>query len=373
MKKKFAIFTAVLLFCGLCDGATRIKDIVNIYGVRGNTLEGVGLVVGLNGTGDASEQAGQLLASWLRRNGDVTFEPYDLNTSSIAIVTVTAELGPWNRLGSRIDVNVSTIGEAISLQGGELLATELKGHDGQVYAVARATSISTSSWTISGNTGSSATKNHPTGGFIASGAYVEREELSDFWEFVGVHRKITLLLRNSDFTTARRIGDEINELYAGSTIVKDASTIEVRIPDDIADGREVDFLVEITAPEVEVDMAAKVIINERTGTIIVGGNVAISETAVAQGSLVVKVNEQQAVSQPGMTFGDSSLATTETIDVTSLLIDEEAGSLIPVYPVVTVTELARALNAIGATPKDLIAIFNALKVAGALQAEIEMM
>jgi len=373
MRKKFAILITVILLCGLCEGGTRIKDIVSIYGVRSNTLEGVGLVVGLNGTGDSSEQAGQLLASWLRRNGDVTFDVDDWKSASIAVVTVTAELGPWHRVGSRIDISVSTIGDATSLQGGQLLATELKGHDGEIYAVARAASISTSSWTVTGNTGSSASKNHPTGGFISDGAHVEREELSDFVEIIGGSRYITLLLRNSDFTTAGRIGDEIEKLYGHSTVVKDASTIMVRVPEDIQPGREVDFLVEITAPEVEVDMAARVVINERTGTIIVGGNVAISETAVAQGSLVVKVNEQQGVSQPGMTFGDNSLATTETFDITSLDIEEEPGFLIPVYPVVTVTELARALNAIGATPKDLIAIFNALKVAGALQAEIEMM
>ena len=371
MRTSIAFLTLILLLsAGLCEGA-RIKDIVDIQGERGNSLMGTGLIVGLNDTGDSSVPSAQLLASLLRRNADVTFSATDLVSGSIALVIVTAELGPWDRKGTRIDVSISTLNDAESLQGGTLLSTELKGLDGEVYAVARAASISTASWTIQGKSGSKAAKNHPTAGRIPGGAYVEREELSSFVEIIGGRRYITFTLRNSDFMTARRIGEAIDEFYPGSSFVEDAATIHVGLPDEIGQGQEVTFLSEIMQADVQVDMPAIVVINERTGTIVVGGNVGISETAIAEGSLVVKVNEQQVVSQPNTPF--TSGATTVLTQSTALEIEEEAGALIPIQSVVTVTELAKARNAIGASPRDLIAIFNALKVAGALQARIEMM
>ncbi|MCK5171987.1 MAG: flagellar basal body P-ring protein FlgI [Planctomycetes bacterium] len=363
------IVLVVFVLAGAAVGA-RIKDICEIQGVRGNTLRGIGLVVGLNGTGDGSIPSSQMLASLLRREG-ITLDSSVLTSKNIALVTVTAELGPWDRMGSRIDIDVAAIGEAKSLQGGMLLATELKGADDQVYAVARAAAISTSSWTVEGKTGSQATKNHPTVGRIPNGAYVEREELATFVEDIGGMRYITLNLRNGDFTTAERIGRGIGGLYPESCYVQDAGTIRVRVPSHVTRADEVGFLAEISQVDIEVDMPAVVVINERTGTIVVGGNVGISETAVAQGSLVVKIREQPQVSQPGAPFTDS--ATTAIVESSSLGIMEEEGYLIPVPHVVTVEELANALNAIGATPRDLIAIFNALKMAGALQARIEMM
>ena len=370
---RFRLLLLAVLIGALCfnAGGARIKDIVDIHGIRGNPLMGTGLVVGLNGTGDSSVPSSQMLASLLRREGEMTFTPTMLSSGSIAIVVVTTELGPWDREGSQIDINVSTLGDAKSLQGGMLLATELKGLDGQVYAVARVASISTASWTVEGKTGSKVSKNHPTVGRIPNGAYVEKQELSSFVEVIGGQRCITLNLRDNDFSTAEHIREAIDLLYPDSAFAEDPGTIRVRIPNEISRADEVKFVQVVTSLDVEVDIPAKVVINERTGTIVVGGNVDISETAVAQGSLVVRIKEQQMVSQPSAPFTEN--ATTAVVDDTSVVVQEEEGHLIRVPHVVTVAELAGALNAIGATPRDLISIFNALKVAGALQAKIEIM
>jgi len=371
MRIRLLLLAVFILSPWVHTGGARIKDIVDIHGIRGNPLMGTGLVIGLNGTGDSSIPSSQMLTSLLRREGEMTFTPTTLRSGSIAIVMVTAELGPWDREGSQIDINVSTLGDSKSLQGGMLLATELKGLDGQIYAVARVASISTASWTVEGKTGSKVSKNHPTVGRVPNGAYVEKQELSSFVEIIGGKRYITLSLRDNDFCTAERIRQAIDILYPDSAFAEDPGTIRVRIPDEVNSADEVRFVQAVTALDVEVDIPAKVVINERTGTIVVGGNVGISETAVAQGSLVVKIKEQQMVSQPTAPFAEN--ATTAVVDDTSVVVEEEEGHLIRVPNVVTVAELARALNAIGATPRDLIAIFNALKVAGALQARIEIM
>ncbi len=226
-------------------------------------------------------------------------------------------------------------------------------------------------WTVEGKTGSRVAKNHPTVGRIPGGAYVEKEELASFIETIGEQRYITLNLRNGDFTTAERIRKGVEMIYPTSVFVADAGTIKIRIPPEVSRLDVAGFVDRITSLDVEVDMPAIVVINERTGTIVAGGHVGISETAVAQGSLIVKIKEQKLVSQPTAPFTDA--ATTEVVEDSTLTVEEGEGHLIRVPPVVTVTELANALNAIGATPRDMIAIFNALKVAGALQAKIEMM
>lgn len=371
MRMRGFIIIALMLACFFCaaEGA-RIKDIVDIQGVQSNELTGTGLVIGLNGTGDDSLPSGQMLASLLRRNGGVTFTRDDLKSGNIAVVMVVAKLGPWAREGSRINIHVGAVNDATSLRGGMLLMTELMGADGEVYAVASSPSISTSSWTVAGKTGSKASKNHPTVGQIPGGAVVVREERSEFFESVGGRRYVTFNLHNGDFATAERIREVIESVYSNSTYVEDAGTVKVAIPDSILRGGESGFLAMITKLEVEVDMPAVVVINERTGTIVVGRNVSISETGVTQGSLVVKIKEQPVVSQPSAPFTDG--ATTAVTDSTSLEISEGEGHLIVVPKAVTVMELANALNAIGATPTDMIAIFIALADAGALQARIEM-
>jgi flagellar P-ring protein precursor FlgI len=308
------------------------------------------------------------------RNAGLVLSPDDLKTQNIAIVMITAELGPFAHVGSRIDVDVSSIGDAKSLQGGMLLPTPLRGLDGQglhgqVYAMAQGP-VSIGGWTASGDT-ASITKNHQTVGRIPGGATVEKSEIATFIEHIAGHNIITLNLRNSDFSTSERISRTINQIYPDSAIVTDAGTIKVRVPNNISQANIAGFIDEITTPEVKVDVPAVVIINERTGTIVVGENVGISSVAISQGSLVVKIKETASVSQPTAPFSDAG--ETKVIPETMIGVEEKEGHLIAVPQVVTVAELARSLNAIGATPTDLIAIFNALKKAGALQARLEIM
>jgi flagellar P-ring protein precursor FlgI len=346
----------------------RIKDIADIQGIRGNPLSGVGLVIGLAGTGDSSTPSQQMLTNIFREAG-LVLSPKDLVGNNIAVVMITAELSAFAREGSRIDVDVSAIGNAKSLQGGMLLPAPLKGLDGQVYAVAQG-GISLGGWAASGNE-ASITKNHQTVGRIPAGATVEKAETATYVEQIAERRFVTLSLRNSDFTTAERIGGAINQLYAGSALVADAGTIRVAIPPEVSDAGLAGFIDEITKLDVTVDAPAVVVVNERTGTIVVGANVGISAVAISQGSLVVKIKESQIVSQPTAPFSDAG--TTVTVPDTTIGIEEKKGYLIPVSRSVTVSDLARTLNAIGATPRDLIAIFNALKKAGALQAQLEIM
>jgi len=350
---------------GRCE---RIKDIVDIQGVRGNPLTGIGLIVGLADTGDKTLASQQILTNIFRNSG-LVLSPEDFTGGNVAVVMVTAELGPFARNGSRIDVDVSSIGDASSLQGGMLLPTPLRGLDGQVYAEAHGAAF-IGGWSAAGKQ-ASITKNHPTVGRIPAGAIVEKEELATFVENIGKDRIITFNLRNNDFSTAERISTAINELHSGSAAVVDAGTIRVKIPVEISETQVAGFLDEIMMPDVKVDMPAVVVINERTGTIVVGENVGISEVAVSQGGLVVKIKETETVSQPTASFSEG--ATTEKVPETLMGIEEKQGYLVSVPRVVTVAELAKALNAIGATPRDLIAIFNALRKAGALQAKLEIM
>ena len=364
------IQTILLVTLTLAGGlqAERIKDIVDIQGIRGNPLSGTGLVVGLSGTGDKSSLSAQMLTNVLRQSG-LVLSPSAMTGGSIAVVMVTAELGPFDRVGAAIDVDVATIGDASSLQGGKLLTTELKGLDGQTYAIAQG-GISLGGWSASGSQAQTSS-NHPTVGRIASGAIVEQSELADFVEIIGGHRFITLNLRNDDFSTATHVGEAINQLYQQCATVLDPGTVRLQVPLNVPQSQIAQFIDYITTPEVVVDSTATVVINERTGTIVVGQRVTISEVAVAQGSLVVKIQETARVSQPTGMFSDAG--ETVTVPETGIEVQERAGHLIPIPRAVTVEELANSLNAIGATPRDLIAIFNTLKVQGALQAKLVIM
>ena len=372
MKSKLILLLIILLSSvkiGLCQ---RIKDVVDIQGIRGNPLTGIGLVVGLADTGDSSLPSQQMLANILKDAGQV-FSPSDFTGGNVALVAVTAELGPFAHVGSQITVTVSSMGDAENLQGGILLPTLLKGLDGEglldgeVYAIAQG-AVSIAGWSAGGDK-ASISKNHQLVGKAA--ATVEKEELATFVECLADKRFVTLNLRNVDFSTAGQIGKTINQIYPGSTTVIDAGTIRVRIPNEISDQGVANFIDTVTRPEVRVDAPAVVIINERTGTIVVGEHVGISPVAISQGSLTVKIREREEVSQPTGMFNES--ATTEVTQATDLVVGEEGGFLIPVPRTVTVADLANTLNAIGATPTDLIAIFHALKEAGALQAKLEIM
>ncbi len=346
----------------------RIKDIADVQGVRSNPLTGIGLVTGLASTGDTTLLSRQMLTNILRDSG-LVLSPSDLKGENIAVVMITAELGPFDREGSRIDVDVSSLGDAESLQGGMLLPTPLRGLDGEVYAVAQG-GVSIGGWSASGQQ-ASVSKNHQTVGRIPDGAIVERSELATFIEQVAGQRFMTLNLRNNDFSTAQRISRVIDESYPGIAVVLDAGAIRVSVPADIAHRDIIGFIDEVTQKEVTVDAPATVVINERTGTIVVGENVGISAVAISQGNLVVRVQETAQVSQPIAPFSDAG--TTEIIPETAVDVEEQNGYLIPVARSLTVSELAKTLNAIGASPRDLIAIFNALKKAGALQAKLIIM
>ncbi len=346
----------------------RIKDIIDIQGVRSNPIRGVGLVIGLSGTGDTTILSRQMLTSILRGSG-IVLGPADLAGGNIAVVMVTTELGPFDHEGSRIDVDVSAIGDTKSLQGGMLLPTPLEGLDSQVYAVAQG-GISIGGWAATGDK-ASITKNHQTVGRIPDGAIVEKEEAATFVEYISGDGIITFNLRNSDFSTATRICQVINHLHPDSALVVDAGTVRVKIPKEITHAGIAKFIDDITQQQVKVDVPAVVVVNERTGTIVVGENVGISAVAISQGSLVVKIKETELVSQPIAPFSDAG--TTEKVPETIIGVEEKEGYLIPVARSVTVSELAKTLNAIGATPRDMIAIFNALKKAGALQAKLLIM
>jgi len=365
--KHRSVVLCVMLF-SLAAQAERIKDIVDIQGVRSNTLEGVGLVVGLADTGDTTLPSQRLLTNVLRRSG-LVFTPNDLKSGNIAVVIVTAQLGPFARQGSRLDVDVSSIGDAESLSRGKLLMTELYGADGEVYAVADG-SLFIGGWSASGDS-ASMSKNHQTVARIPGGAVVERAEISQFVETVGDKRFVTLSLRNNDFSTVERISQAINGVFPDSSVALDGGTVKVEVPQTVTSSGLSAFLVEIMKLEVTVDVPAIVVINERTGTIVVGENVGISEVAISQGSLIVKVKEQKNVSQPGTPFTEG--ATTEVTNETFVQVEESDAYLVPISRVVTVSELAKSLNAIGATPGDLMAIFHALKEAGALQAQLKIM
>ena len=368
MKSRLIVLFAILLSTVETGQCERIKDIVEIQGIRSNPLFGIGLLVGLADTGDSTLPAQQILTNVYRDFGMV-FSPSDLTSGNVAVVWVTAELGPFDRKGSRIDVSVSSIGDAESLQGGRLLRTLLRGLDSQVYAEAHG-AVFIGGWSATGEQ-ASIMKNHPTDGRIPGGATVEKEEIATFVEHLAGHRFITFNLRNIDFSTAERISEAINQAYPNSTVVVDSATIKVKVPSQISQTDIAGFIDDIWKLEVKVDMPAIVVINERTGTIVVGENVGISAVAISQGSLVIKIRETAKVYQPTAPFSDAG--TTEKVPETEMAVEEKQGYLIQVPRVVTVSELAKALNAIGATPRDLIAIFNALKKAGALQAKLEIM
>ncbi len=370
---RFRLYAIIILTITLVGGdltpraaqAARIKDIANIRGVRQNQMVGYGLVVGLDGSGDStqSEFTQQSLSSLLERMG-VTVDPEDLKVKNVAAVMVTADLPPFARSGSRIDVLVSSIGDAKNLQGGTLLLTPMKGLDGKIYAMAQGP-VSTGGFSYGKGTGTGVQKNFPTAGRVVGGATIEREirtRLSS-WE------SLTLALHKPDFTTATRMAMAINGTFADSLAqASDAGTVEVRVP-ELYKGRMVEMIALVEGIGVTPDNISKVIINERTGTVIMGENVRIATIAIAHGNLSIQVNTTENVSQP-LPF--SRTGETVVTNDRELIVEEGTNPLFLVESGVSIGEVVRALNALGVTPRDLIAIFQALKAAGALQAELEI-
>ena len=351
------------------EANSRIKDIAEFEGVRDNMLVGYGIVVGLNGTGDTLSSeiyTRQSLIGMLERLGvNVRDSAASLSSQNIAAVMVTASLPAFSRQGSRMDVTVSALGTATSLRGGTLLVTPLIGADGEVYAVAQG-QVATGGFTAAG-AAETVTKGVPTSARIANGAIIEREigfELESL-------QSVRISLRNPDFTTARRMSDAVNAfLGTSASRPTDPGTVFLTIPQNYTND-VVGLLTDIEQLRVEPDQLARVIIDEQSGVIVMGENVRVSRVAIAQGNLTIRVTETQQVSQPEPF---STTGTTTTVDRTAVGVDEGADKkLTVVNPGVSLQDLVDGLNSLGIGPRDMITILQAIKAAGSLQAEIEVM
>ncbi len=344
--------------------ATRIKDLADFQGVRSNPLIGYGIIVGLQGTGDSAATlfANRSLAGLLSKLG-IVVNPDELSVTNVAAVMVTGELPPFARIGDTLDVTVSAIGDSGNLQGGTLLATPLLGVDGEVFALAQGP-VSIGGFSASTGQGDRVQQNHPTVGRIPQGALVERELAIEL-----KHRKsIRLILRDKDFSTAARTALELNKnIGPGTAQATDAGTIEIAIP-DAAQADPVPFLARVEDVEVKPDRSAIIVLNERTGTVVMGADVRVSAVAIAHGNLTVRISTRTSVSQPS---AFAEVGSTVTFDNEEIVVQEQ-GSNLAVVQGVTIGELIRALNAIGASPRDLIAILQAVKVAGALHADLKI-
>jgi len=341
--------------------AERIKDLADIQGIRTNQLVGYGLVVGLNKSGDKTKFTGQSLRSMMAELGINLPAGVDPKAKNIAAVAVSAQLPAFAKPGKTIDVTVSSIGDAKSLRGGTLLMAPLKGADGQVYAVAQGNLV-VGGLAADGLDGSSLTVNNPTVGRIANGATVERSVPSPFSE----GKEIVFNLHNSDFTTAHRMAESINELFGlGTARAIDSSSVRVSAPLKIEQRVTFASMIEniMVSPD---DAPARIIINSRTGTVVINNKVRVQPVAVSHGSLTVTVSENPQVSQPNALANGQTAVTPQT-DVT---VEEENNRMFVFNPGVSLNEIVKAVNDVGASPSDLVAILEALKSAGALRAEL---
>ncbi|MGL4976331.1 MAG: flagellar basal body P-ring protein FlgI [Bosea sp. (in: a-proteobacteria)] len=361
-----ALLAASFLASTPASALSRIKDLASVEGIRANQILGYGIVVGLNGTGDTLNNAPftkQSLQAMLERLG-VNTRGANLRTANVAAVMVTANLPPFATQGTRIDITVSALGDAKSLQGGTLLATPLLGADGEVYAVSQG-SVAISGFSAEGEA-AKITRGVPTVGRIANGGLVERE--IDF--ALNKLKTLRLSLRNPDLTTSRRIAAAINDfLGMDSAEPTDPSTVVLQIPARYQ-GNMIRLLTDVEQLRVEPDQLALIVIDERSGIIVMGKDVRVSTVAVAQGNLTVTISEQPQVSQPA----PFSNGVTTVVPRSSVKVDTEGGNkLAVVKESVTLKDLVDGLNALGIGPRDLISILQAIKSAGALQAEIEVM
>lgn len=358
-----AIFVLSVFSAGAAEAA-RLKDIAFIEGVRPNQLVGYGLVVGLNGSGDKSSAVytTQAVSNMLNKMG-LKFDSNSIKVKNVAAVLVTADLPAFSKPGSKLDVLVSSLGDATSLQGGTLIATPLKGHDGSVYAVAQG-AVALAGFTA-GGAGTTVTKNHQTAGKIPSGAIIEKEVP---FSFAG-RQDLYLSLRNPDFTTAERIARAINEsVSSGVAEPVDAGRIRLAVPDPYKNGM-VRFISKIEGISIDPDTVTKVIVNERTGTVVMGENVRLSTVAISHGDISIEIKTQYVISQPPA-FSPKGETVVQPYE--ELGVEEKKSRLIILPESITLGEVVRALNLVGVTPRDLVAILQAIKAAGALQAELEI-
>lgn len=370
-----AAFAAILLIVATANTAeaVRIKDIGSIEGVRDNQLIGYGLVVGLDRSGDqviGGQFTVQAMMSMLNKMGiNLVIDPIQLLTRNIASVMVTAKLPPFSKPGMPIDALVSSMANAKSLQGGTLLSTPLKAPNQQVYAVAQGPiSIGGFLGGSGGAGGSTVIKNHQAAGIVPGGALIEKEVVVDLdsWE------TITIMLRQVDFTTAIRTADSINGMFGpGTAVPSNGGVVKVTVPADYR-GKVAQYIAAIEGLDVQVDLPAKVVVNERTGTVVLGENVRISTCAISHGNLTIAVKNTLNVSQPpAPVIGSTGGQTTVTPDVQTE-VKEQESRLMVIEQTVTLGDVVQALNAVGVTPRDLVAILSALRSAGALQAALEI-
>ena len=366
------ITAALLLSCllgGQSEGtaATRIKELASIEGVRDNQLVGYGVVVGLAGTGDRQQTvfSVQSLTNLLQRMG-VTVAPSLVTVKNTAAVLVTATLPPFSQPGGKIDIDVAAIGDSSNLQGGLLILTPMRAANGQIYATAQG-SVVTSGF-VAGRGGNSQTVNHPTVGRVIDGAIIEQSPPS-----VAPGDNLHLQLRRPDFSTAARIAENINRKFGdetkGAAQAINSGLVSVQVPPSFH-GRTVDFVAAVQDLEVNTEHRAKISINERTGTLVLGGDIRISPVAILQGSLSVQIQTSYAVSQPTAL---SSGGQTAVVPQVSVGATQNKAKDVVLKNGATVDELVQSLVAIGSTPRDIIAILQNLKAAGALDAEIEVL
>lgn len=361
LRRTLAVLLA--LFACISANAVQVRDLVVVSGARDNQLVGYGLVAGLAGDGDKDPvYTKQTVANLLQRYG-INVPPTTLSAKNVAVVMVTADIPAFVKPGARLDIQVASMGDAKSLQGGILLQTPLLGADNKVYAVAQGPlSIGGFVAGNGGGGGATVTKNHPTAAQIVNGAIVEKEIPTSI-----VHDDtVELLLREPSFTTASRVAAVINERFTNSAHAVDSTSVRVRMPQDAA-GFPVDFVARLESLDVMPDSPARIIINERTGTIVATSTIRISSCAVSQGNIIINVASTLDVSQPSpfSNTGKTVVTPRTTTDVT-----ESKAALVTLPEMPTVEKVASALNALGATPRDMMAIFEAMKQAGALQADL---
>lgn len=359
MKKTLILITCMLVT--IVAEASRLKDMVSISGVRSNQLVGYGLVVGLDGTGDKTSFTSHTFRNMLNNFGVAIPSTMNPASKNIAAVAIHADLPAFSKPGQQIDITVSAIGDAKSLRGGSLLMSPLKGADGQVYAVAQGNLV-VSGFGVQGADGSRLSLNVPSVGRIPNGATVERAVPSGFTQ----GDSLVLNLHRPDFTTSRRVAEEINHLLgAGMAASMDATSIRVRAPRD--PNQRVSFLSVLENLNVEpAKDSAKVVINSRTGTIIIGQNVQVSPVAITHGGLTVAIAEAADVNQPNPLGGGQTVVTPRT----GIEVDEGSGHMFEFAPGANLQDIVEAVNQVGAAPGDLMAILEALKQAGALKAEL---
>lgn len=371
MKKLFSIISLVLCLCfmlgSVCMAATysstRLKDVAKVQGVRSNQLMGYGLVVGLNGTGDSDKmkQTIQSIGNLMKEYG-VLIDTSGMKPKNVAAVIVTATLPPFVREGDTIDVTVSSMGDAKSIQGGTLMQTPLKAGNGNVYAVAMG-AVSTGGFTA-GRGNNTAQKNFPTVGISPNGAIVERSVEDDVLAPDGV---LSWSLNRSDFTTANNIAQAINSQYGGIAKAANSGRVDVIVPAYYRSNL-VSFIADMEELIVTPDNLAKVVMNERTGTIVMGGDVSVDTIAITQGGITVNIGQQYDVIQPPpFTHGNTVIVPSDGVTV-----DEQKASSIVLPATANVSDVVGALNSVGATPRDIISILQAIQAAGALHADLEL-